>query len=462
MANLLNCGVGSMPFSYLGIPIGANMKHAKHWQPVVDKFTKKLSSWKARNLSFAGRVTLAKSVLGSLPSYYLSLFHAPRVVINKLERLRRDFVWGKSGMGQKLRWIKWEKILKPKDFGGIGIGGIRDFNLAMISKWWWRFKDDPNQLWAKVVYSIHYSKSENKLIPGKASMPGVWKDIGSVDKILANIGIQIHDKLKVAVGDGSSVRFWKDKWLTQEPLMLRFPNLFRLAKIKNSSVKACYLRVGDGVRWGWDWLRDPDTLEDWQSLEDLMRLLQDATIKGGKDKWSWENKYGVDFSTKGLRLDIVAVGEEPGDTGNLVRFAWNPWAPNKCNYLLWRALMGRVASKMGLSNRGIQLPNVTCDRCGLEEETSDHIFATCLFARSIWWQVFAWIKVPLPQNITCLQQIIDAIHQSPGSKRWRRLVYTVALATTWRIWHARNTKTFEGNFIPIRKSVDWIKEDAFI
>ncbi|KAJ0941304.1 hypothetical protein HanRHA438_Chr02g0093031 [Helianthus annuus] len=30
------------------------------------------------------------------------------------------------------------------------------------------------------------------------------------------------------------------------------------------------------------------------------------------------------------------------------------------------------------------------------------------------------------------------------------------------IWHTRNTKTFEGKFIPVRKSVDWIKEDAFI
>ncbi|XP_021991349.1 uncharacterized protein LOC110888118 [Helianthus annuus] len=102
MASIMNCEVGQMPFTYLGIPIGVNMKRAKFWDSVVKKFTAKLSKWKARFLSFAGRVTLAKSVLGSLPSYFLSLFAAPKCVINKLERIHRDFVWGFTDSSKKL------------------------------------------------------------------------------------------------------------------------------------------------------------------------------------------------------------------------------------------------------------------------------------------------------------------------------------------------------------------------
>ncbi|KAM0021125.1 hypothetical protein Hdeb2414_s0011g00359861 [Helianthus debilis subsp. tardiflorus] len=63
------------------------MKRAKNWKPVVDRLNAKLSKWKARHLSFAERMTLAKSVMGSLPAYYLSLFAAPKCVLNKLEKI---------------------------------------------------------------------------------------------------------------------------------------------------------------------------------------------------------------------------------------------------------------------------------------------------------------------------------------------------------------------------------------
>ncbi|XP_022014052.1 uncharacterized protein LOC110913540 [Helianthus annuus] len=80
LARMVNCKVGSLPFLHLGIPIGVNMKRAKFWKQVLDKFSSKLSKWKARYLSFAGRMTLAKPVLESLLSYYLSLFAAPKCI----------------------------------------------------------------------------------------------------------------------------------------------------------------------------------------------------------------------------------------------------------------------------------------------------------------------------------------------------------------------------------------------
>ncbi|XP_071713069.1 uncharacterized protein [Rutidosis leptorrhynchoides] len=55
MANTFGCMVGSFPFTYLGLPIGANMKKSGSWKPVIEKFEKRLSNWKARALSFGGR-----------------------------------------------------------------------------------------------------------------------------------------------------------------------------------------------------------------------------------------------------------------------------------------------------------------------------------------------------------------------------------------------------------------------
>lgn len=71
--------VDTFPFSYLGVPVGANMGLKKHWKPIVDKFRSRLSDWKANLLSLGGRVTFIKSVLNSLPTNYISLFKTPKV-----------------------------------------------------------------------------------------------------------------------------------------------------------------------------------------------------------------------------------------------------------------------------------------------------------------------------------------------------------------------------------------------
>ena len=93
-ASILGCLAGKLPFTYLGVPVGANMNRKKNWDPVLDRFRNKLSIWKSQTLSFGGRLTLIKSVLRNLPTFYLSLFKAPRGVLESLEQMRRRFLWG--------------------------------------------------------------------------------------------------------------------------------------------------------------------------------------------------------------------------------------------------------------------------------------------------------------------------------------------------------------------------------
>ncbi|XP_022019041.1 uncharacterized protein LOC110919073 [Helianthus annuus] len=64
-ASILNCHRGSFPFIYLGIPVGVNIRWVVNWKPVIDKFNSKLSTWKAKVLYLARRITLTKAVHGS-------------------------------------------------------------------------------------------------------------------------------------------------------------------------------------------------------------------------------------------------------------------------------------------------------------------------------------------------------------------------------------------------------------
>lgn len=79
MVSLCKCKIGSLPFDYLRIPLGADPRKLATWKPIVEKF-KKLSGWKSQSLSFAGRVTLINAILSSLPIYYMSIFKAPKMI----------------------------------------------------------------------------------------------------------------------------------------------------------------------------------------------------------------------------------------------------------------------------------------------------------------------------------------------------------------------------------------------
>ncbi|KAJ0445701.1 putative RNA-directed DNA polymerase [Helianthus annuus] len=142
IAQLLCCKQGSFPFKHLGLVVGANMNLARNWKSVIEVFKNRLSIWKAKTLSYGGRITLIKSVMNALPTYYFSLFKAPNKVLVALDKIRRVFFWSGSEEKAKMNWVAWDRTIAPVDFGGLGFGSLKDANLVMLAKWWWRFKSE--------------------------------------------------------------------------------------------------------------------------------------------------------------------------------------------------------------------------------------------------------------------------------------------------------------------------------
>jgi exonuclease III len=86
-ALVLNCNVGSLPFVYLGLPIGGNARRLAFWEPVLNRIKSRLSVWNCKHLSLGGRLVLLKSVLSSLPVYALSFFKAPSGIVSSIESI---------------------------------------------------------------------------------------------------------------------------------------------------------------------------------------------------------------------------------------------------------------------------------------------------------------------------------------------------------------------------------------
>lgn len=105
----------------------------------MDRVRRKIDKWRHLNLSKGGRLTLAQSVLISLPLNLFSILKAPVGVIKELEKLTRNFFWNGSCMkGYCNHLVSWGKTALPLQLGGLGIGVLTQKNNSLLLKrlWW--------------------------------------------------------------------------------------------------------------------------------------------------------------------------------------------------------------------------------------------------------------------------------------------------------------------------------------
>jgi hypothetical protein len=134
LADLLCCRIGVLPILYLGMPLGAQYKALNVWNLALEKIERWLASWQTLYLSKGGRLTLLKSTLASLPTYFLSLFTIPVSVARRIEKLQRNFLWGGMGDALKYHLVSWDQICSAIPYGGLGVKNLKVFNKALLGK----------------------------------------------------------------------------------------------------------------------------------------------------------------------------------------------------------------------------------------------------------------------------------------------------------------------------------------
>jgi hypothetical protein len=77
--------------TYLGAPLFATSNRTKDFKYLQDKLESRLKGWRSKNLSWAGRSTMIKSVAQALPMYTFSTFDVPKGVCDKLDSTTRRF-----------------------------------------------------------------------------------------------------------------------------------------------------------------------------------------------------------------------------------------------------------------------------------------------------------------------------------------------------------------------------------
>jgi hypothetical protein len=197
----------------------------------VEKIKSKLAGWKAKQLSFAGRITLAKSVIQATPIYPMMSTPIPKSCLQEIEKAQRAFIWGDTEDKRKAHMVSWDTITQSKPCGGLGLRKLQSMNEACLMKMGWSLMSGEETLWGKVLLGKYGRKGWSQgSISSNTNDSSLWKAI-----------VKIWPKLELhrcwSVTDGAKTNFWTDKWLDEHTrisdFVLHIPEEVQEWKVKN-------------------------------------------------------------------------------------------------------------------------------------------------------------------------------------------------------------------------------------
>jgi hypothetical protein len=121
LATTFGCSKGTLPFTYLGLPLSLVKPTVADFWPLVSKCEKRLVAFSSF-LSEAGRLELTNAVLTALPTFAMSSFLLPKAVIKQIDKYRKHCLWrGSDISSKKPSKAAWPLVCLPKSEGGLGV-----------------------------------------------------------------------------------------------------------------------------------------------------------------------------------------------------------------------------------------------------------------------------------------------------------------------------------------------------
>jgi hypothetical protein len=235
-AKIFCCKKSDFTIKYLGMPLHYSKLKRVDLQPVINKIIKMIAGWRGRRLSYAGRLTLLRACLESIPIYLLSIIKFPRWALDMINTHMGHFLWDNSKEKHRYHLANRPLVAQKKEFGGLGIPDLRSLNLALLSAWIFRYRLNKNAIWTHIVDYKYRTENPNVLCCPKLGTSPFWKGV-----IWAMQAAKVGIRWKI--GNGEKIRFWEDQWIGNSSLAIMYWPLYFINEQQGSIVKD----VWDGV-----------------------------------------------------------------------------------------------------------------------------------------------------------------------------------------------------------------------
>ncbi|GJT63328.1 RNA-directed DNA polymerase, eukaryota, reverse transcriptase zinc-binding domain protein [Tanacetum coccineum] len=326
-ASKFGCLILKTPFSYLGSKVGGLMSRIQSWNEVVDRVTARLSKWKMKTLSIGERLTLLKSVLGSMSIYHMSIFKVPMRVLHRLESIRCHFFNGN------------DLHATHGDDGKLGKNA-------------------------------------------KSTYPSIWLDIVHEMETLKKQGIDVANCIKIKLGNGANTLFWEDVWRGDIAFKHLFPRMYALETCKSVDVAS---KLSHG-KLDFSFRRTPRGGAEEDQFTAMSTKVEGIFLANMRDRWIWTLEGLGDFSVASVRklIDDKTLLEVD------VKTRWIKAVPIKVNIHAWKVSLDCLPTRLNISRRGMDIDSIICPMCDNAVESTSHLFFTCHIAREMFRKISRW------------------------------------------------------------------------
>jgi hypothetical protein len=110
---------------------------ASQFSPLIQDLKLVIQGWIGKNLTYAGRLELLRSVLYGKVHFWLNIFPMPEIVIHNIISICRNFLWTRDARRHHSALVAWKTLCLPKAEGGLGLFDLKARNQSFLTKQLW-------------------------------------------------------------------------------------------------------------------------------------------------------------------------------------------------------------------------------------------------------------------------------------------------------------------------------------
>ncbi|WOL07716.1 hypothetical protein Cni_G16463 [Canna indica] len=228
---------GSFPFKYLGAVISPRMPQEHAHDFLFDQLNSELDSWQTKYLSQAGRVTLIKYVLTSVPIHSMSISWFSQASMTKINSIISNFLWQDSPDKKGIHLISWSNTTLPKDVGGLGIKNIQLQSISLQARRVEAYLNNHESLWVDLVKTKYPLVNFIHLSPPNQCSWSLRLFIEAFE--------HLHGGFRKIINFGKNSLVLSNNWCLDIPLCLK-PALFDNNMVTEHTSVACLI---NNQRW---------------------------------------------------------------------------------------------------------------------------------------------------------------------------------------------------------------------
>lgn len=433
--------------NYLGVPMIQSRLKSTDFNSILVKTKHRLATWKGKLLSFAGRLTLVKSVLMSIPAYVMRTCILPRATCTELDKLCRRFLWNDREDKNRIHLVAWDSICKPVEYGGLGLRKARDNNLVAMGKLAWRLIHEVGKPWVELVSRKYGITSGRELMDVSKYKQG--------SLVLRGI-IWAREELflkgaKWMVSNGERANFWTDVWCRDRPLLeevVMVPGVHASGRVREFWI--------EGSGWDWGLLSTVLPMDVLTGIAGFA-LVSELDVSDGL-AWKFESD-GVYSTSSAFKLLFDGDQSPPRDV-MLFKLIWKLHVPERMRTFLWLIIHGRILTNAERCRRHLSLSDL-CPLCSLHSESLLHLFRDCPSISALWGGIVPLDIIgdfyTLEFKEWLLLNLSNSSYHADGLpwKDW----FVVVL---WWCWKWRNDWVFNNKCAPLRRIIFVAKQIRYL